>query len=80
MLIFYMNQKRYAYPVENTIEFVSRAKTIEPCEKTVHHYCQSIGRQLSRSTGTTVENGHMKTPFASFEDKRPKTKKTRNHP
>ena len=33
----------------------SRAETIEPCEKNVHHYCQSIGRQLSRSTGTTVE-------------------------
>lgn len=73
MLIFYMNQNRYAYLAGNTTEFVSRAEanepcekwtsiiiasraeTIEPCEKNVHHYCQSIGRQLSHSTGTTVE-------------------------
>ena len=38
-----------------SIIIASRAETIEPCEKNVHHYCQSIGRQLSRSTGTTVE-------------------------
>ena len=73
MLIFYMNQNRYAYLAGNTTEFVSRAeanepcekwtsiiiasraKTIEPCEKTVRRCCQSIGRQLSHSTGTTVE-------------------------
>ena len=38
-----------------SIIIASRAETNEPCEKNVHHYYQSIGRQLSRSTGTTVE-------------------------
>ena len=53
----FVSRSKATEPCEKwtSIIIASRAETIEPCEKIVHHYCQSIGRQLSRSTGTTVE-------------------------